>query len=59
MLNAIIGWDSVVGDWSRVEGTAQQPNPNAPFSKVISGNLFDDEGKLIPSITVLGECCFE
>ena len=54
----MIGWNTVVGNWSRVEGTAQQPNPNAPFSKIVSGQLFDDDGRLIPSITVLGKLNF-
>ncbi|XP_078481478.1 LOW QUALITY PROTEIN: mannose-1-phosphate guanylyltransferase regulatory subunit alpha-like [Ciona intestinalis] len=58
VLNAIIGWQSVVGDWSRVEGTAHQPDPNAPFSKIISDGLFNEDGRLCPSITVLGRKVF-
>nr|CAB3249825.1 mannose-1-phosphate guanyltransferase alpha-like [Phallusia mammillata] len=54
VLNTIIGWKCKVGEWSRVEGTAQQPDPNAPYSKIISGQLFNEDGRLIPSITVLG-----
>nr|XP_039247506.1 mannose-1-phosphate guanyltransferase alpha-A-like [Styela clava] len=54
VLNSIIGWKSTIGEWTRVEGTAQQPDPNAPFAKIVSGSLFDHEGKLSPSITVLG-----
>lgn len=55
VINSIIGWQSTVGEWSRVEGTAQQPNPNAPFAKIVNGGLFEKDGKLSPSITVLGE----
>lgn len=55
VLNSIIGWQSSVGEWARVEGTAQQPNPNAQFAKLVSGSLFDNNGKLSPTITILGE----
>lgn len=51
---SIVGWNCVIGPWSRVEGTPCDPNPNKPFAKMENRNLFDGEGKLSPSITVLG-----
>ncbi|XP_051882039.1 mannose-1-phosphate guanyltransferase alpha-A [Pristis pectinata] len=53
VLNCIVGWDSTVGKWSRVEGTPSDPNPNDPYAKIDSETLFSD-GKLNPSITILG-----
>ncbi|XP_018092963.1 mannose-1-phosphate guanyltransferase alpha-A isoform X1 [Xenopus laevis] len=53
VLNTIVGWDSMVGRWARVEGTPSDPNPNDPYSKIDSETLFRD-GKLTPSITILG-----
>ncbi|OCT63391.1 mannose-1-phosphate guanyltransferase alpha-B isoform X1 [Xenopus laevis] len=53
VLNTIVGWDSMVGRWARVEGTPSDPNPNDPYSKIDSETLFR-EGKLTPSITILG-----
>lgn len=57
VLNSIVGWDSTVGKWSRVEGTPSDPNPNDPYAKIDSETLFRD-GKLTPSITILGEFGF-
>ncbi|XP_022111841.1 mannose-1-phosphate guanyltransferase alpha-A-like isoform X1 [Acanthaster planci] len=54
ILHSIVGWNSVVGAWSRVEGTPKGPNPNDKFAKMDSDNLFDDHGRLTPSITILG-----
>ena len=54
VLNSIVGWDSVIGKWARVEGTPSDPNPNDPFAKIDSETLFRD-GKLTPSITILGK----
>ncbi|XP_071791471.1 mannose-1-phosphate guanyltransferase alpha-A-like isoform X1 [Asterias amurensis] len=54
ILHSIVGWNSSVGAWSRVEGTPQDPNPNDKFAKMESDNLFDEHGKLTPSITILG-----
>lgn len=54
ILNSIVGWESSVGSWARVDGTSHQPNPNVQHAKMVSDSLFDSEGKLIPSITVLG-----
>ncbi|TSL16107.1 Mannose-1-phosphate guanyltransferase alpha-A [Bagarius yarrelli] len=52
VLNSIIGWDSTIGKWARVEGTPSDPNPNDPYAKIDSETLFRD-GKLTPSITIL------
>lgn len=54
VLNSIVGWDSTIGKWARVEGTPSDPNPNDPFAKIDSETLFRD-GKLTPSITILGK----
>ncbi|XP_069838642.1 mannose-1-phosphate guanylyltransferase regulatory subunit alpha isoform X1 [Dendropsophus ebraccatus] len=53
VLNTIVGWDSSIGRWARVEGTPSDPNPNDPHAKIDSETLFR-EGKLTPSITILG-----
>ena len=54
VLYSVIGCNSSVGKWSRVEGTPNDPNPNKPFAKMDNSPLFNAEGKLNPSITVLG-----
>lgn len=54
VLYSIVGWNSTVGSWSRVEGTPCDPNPNKPFAKMDNVPLFNAEGKLNPSITILG-----
>jgi mannose-1-phosphate guanylyltransferase len=38
-----------------VEGTPNDPNPNKPFAKMDNLPLFNDEGKLNPSITIVGQ----
>uniref|UniRef100_A0AAR2KY80 Nucleotidyl transferase domain-containing protein n=1 Tax=Pygocentrus nattereri TaxID=42514 RepID=A0AAR2KY80_PYGNA len=53
VLNSIVGWDSAIGKWARVEGTPSDPNPNDPYAKIDSETLFRDGG-LTPSITILG-----
>ncbi|XP_019378378.1 PREDICTED: mannose-1-phosphate guanyltransferase alpha, partial [Gavialis gangeticus] len=53
VLNSIVGWDSTIGRWARVEGTPSDPNPNDPYAKMDSETLFRD-GRLTPSITILG-----
>lgn len=50
----ILGWDSSVGAYTRVEGTPNDPNADKPFSKIEIKDLFNNEGKLNPSITVIG-----
>jgi mannose-1-phosphate guanylyltransferase len=54
ILYSIIGWSSVIGAWSRVEGTPCDPNPNKPFAKMENVPLFNNDGRLNPSITILG-----
>lgn len=54
VLHSIIGWNSTVGAWARVEGTPCDPNPNKPFAKMENVPLFNNNGRLNPSITVLG-----
>ncbi|KFM73934.1 Mannose-1-phosphate guanyltransferase alpha-B, partial [Stegodyphus mimosarum] len=54
VLHSIIGWNSTVGSWARVEGTPCDPNPNKPFAKMENVPLFNSSGRLNPSITVLG-----
>jgi len=54
ILYSIVGWDSSVGEWTRVEGTPNDPNPNKPFAKIETSDLFNTDGRLNPSITVIG-----
>ena len=56
ILYTVIGMNTKVGDWSRVEGTPNDPNPNKPFAKMDNLPLFNVAGKLNPSITILGKC---
>lgn len=51
----VLGWDSSVGAYTRVEGTPNDPNPDKPFSKIEVKGLFNNEGQLNPSITVIGK----
>lgn len=53
-----LGANSEIGCWSRVEGTPCDPNPDKPFAKMENAPLFNDEGRLNPSITILGNCAF-
>lgn len=55
ILHSIIGWDCVVGQWARVEGYPSDLDPNDPLSLIASDSLFNEEGRLNPSITILGE----
>ncbi|KAJ8319896.1 hypothetical protein KUTeg_001483 [Tegillarca granosa] len=54
ILYSVIGWNSSVGVWTRVEGTPNDPNPNKPFAKLATMPTFTNDGKLNPSITVIG-----
>lgn len=54
VLCSIVGWDCLVGTWTRVEGTPNDPDPNQKFAKVQNPPLFNPDGKLNPSISVLG-----
>ena len=55
MLHSVIGWNCVLGAWSRVEGYPCDPNPNDPLARIQSESLFNKEGRLNPSITILGK----
>jgi len=54
VIHAIIGRNSKIGKWSRVEGSAVDPDPNKPFAKIKNLPLFNQEGKINPSTTILG-----
>lgn len=54
VLYSIVGKNSTIGMWSRVEGTPSDPDPNKPFAKMENLPLFNNEGKLNPSISILG-----
>lgn len=54
VLHSVIGWRSVVGAWARIEGTPISPNPNIPFAKLDNKALFNADGRLNPSLTILG-----
>ena len=54
MLHSIIGWECMLGPWSRVEGYPSDPNPNEPHARGPRESLFNKEGRLNPSITILG-----
>ena len=53
ILYSIIGWNSFIGCWTRIEGTPSDPDPNKPFAKIDHQSLFTN-GKLNPSITIIG-----
>ncbi|KAL4716518.1 hypothetical protein ACJJTC_015946 [Scirpophaga incertulas] len=54
VMHSVVGQDASVGEWSRVEGTPTDPDPNKPFAKMDNMPLFSTEGRLNPSITILG-----
>ncbi|XP_017781746.1 PREDICTED: mannose-1-phosphate guanyltransferase alpha-A [Nicrophorus vespilloides] len=54
ILHSIIGHNCRVGRWARIEGTPSDPDPNKPFAKMENPALFNNEGRLNPSITILG-----
>lgn len=54
VLCAIVGWNCNIGTWVRVEGTPSEPDPNEKFAKVPNPPLFNPDGHLNPSISVLG-----
>ena len=58
VLHSIIGWDCVLGAWSRIEGYPSDLNPNDPIARIPSESLFNLDGRLNPSITILGEYYF-
>lgn len=53
ILYSIIGWNSLIGSWVRIEGTPSDPDPNKPYAKIEHQSLFN-KGKLNPSITIIG-----
>lgn len=57
ILNSIVGWNTVVGSWARLEGNAVGVNPNDPSTVTPATPLFTPEGRLAPTITVVGEGC--
>ncbi|KAG7206603.1 hypothetical protein KM043_000286 [Ampulex compressa] len=54
VLHSIIGKNCYIGKWARIEGTPCDPNPDKPFAKMDNLPLFNTNGKLNPSITILG-----
>jgi mannose-1-phosphate guanylyltransferase len=54
ILHSIIGRNSRIGTWARVEGTPSDPDPNKAFAKMENPPLFNNDGRLNPSITILG-----
>lgn len=52
--HAVLGWRCQVGEWARVQGAPCDPDPNRAAAKVDNHRLFSGDGKLQPSITVLG-----
>jgi len=55
VMYAVVGLHARVGRWSRLEGTPNDPNPDRPFAKMDNAPLFNAEGKLNPSIAILGD----
>lgn len=54
IMYSVVGREASVGEWSRVEGTPSDPDPNKPFAKMDNRPLFNTDGRLNPSITILG-----
>uniref|UniRef100_A0AC35UB79 Protein kinase domain-containing protein n=1 Tax=Rhabditophanes sp. KR3021 TaxID=114890 RepID=A0AC35UB79_9BILA len=54
VLHSIIGWKSKIGAYARIEGIPTEPNPNIPFAKLDNTNLFNNDGRLNPSLTIFG-----
>ena len=57
--NAILGWDSTVGDWSHIEGVVEKKiDPNNKFSINTASsdhaNYFTTDGSLKKLVTILG-----
>lgn len=55
VLYSIVGRNTRVGRWARVEGTPTDPDPNKPFAKMDNPSLFNSDGRLNPSIAILGK----
>ncbi|CAG5105993.1 Oidioi.mRNA.OKI2018_I69.chr1.g2633.t1.cds [Oikopleura dioica] len=58
IMDSVIGWNSEIGKWCRIEGTPPAVNPDKPFARLESDRLFDSSGRLIPSSTILGKNTF-
>lgn len=54
VIHSIVGWQSVVGSWTRIEGVPTELDPDQPHATTDNFYLFDDSGKLLPTITILG-----
>lgn len=54
ILYSIVGWNCNIGTWVRLEGAPSEPDPNRKFAKAQNPPLFNLDGKLNPSISVLG-----
>ncbi|KAG7300969.1 hypothetical protein JYU34_015324 [Plutella xylostella] len=54
VMYSVVGQDATVGPWARVEGTPSDPDPDKPFAKMDNTPLFNADGRLNPSITILG-----
>lgn len=54
VLYSIIGWNSTIGSWVRIEGTPSDPDPNKAYAKIDHQSLFTN-GTLNPSITIIGQ----
>merc|ERR1711990_1247663 len=54
LLNTIVGWGCEIGSWARVEGVPTELDPDRPHATTDNFYLFDTEGKLLPTITILG-----
>lgn len=53
IMHSIIGWNSTIGCWVRIEGTPTDPDPNKAYAKCDHQSLFTS-GRLNPSITIIG-----
>ncbi|KAF5304665.1 hypothetical protein FQA39_LY09442 [Lamprigera yunnana] len=49
VLHSIVGHNSRVGCWTRVEGTPSDPDPNKPFAKMENPPLFNHDVDSIPT----------
>jgi mannose-1-phosphate guanylyltransferase len=57
IIHSIIGRNSKIGKWARIEGTQVDPDPNKPFAKIKNLPLFNQNGKLNPSTAIIGNGC--
>ena len=55
VLYSVVGWNCRVGEWSRVEGMPNDPDADDPHARPNADALFDSEGRLLPSSTILGQ----